>query len=261
MPRFAANLSMLFTELPFPDRFAAAAKAGFHHVEYLFPYDYEAKDLRWHLDVNNLTQVLFNLPCGDWAAGDRGIAADPARVEEFRDGVQKAVKYARGLDVSRLNCLAGKLPAGVTEAAAMEVLVANVVYAADVLKREDMELVVEAINRFDIPDFVLCRTSQVMDLLGVVGRKNVFMQYDVYHAQRQEGEIAATLAACISRIGHVQIADNPGRHQPGTGEINFPFVFSELDRLGYAGYVGLEYIPSPDTLSSLGWVKEMGYAL
>ena len=261
MPRFAANLTMLFTELPFLDRFAAAAKAGFKQVEYLFPYDYEAKDLRWHLNVNNLTQVLFNLPSGDWAAGDRGIAADPARVEEFRDGVHRAVDYARRLGVTRLNCLAGKLVPGQTEADAFDMLAANVVYAADVLRRDDMELVVEAINRYDIPDFVVCRTSQVMSLLDAIGRGNVSMQYDVYHAQRQEGEIAATLSANIKRIGHVQIADNPGRHQPGTGEINFPFIFSELDRLGYDGYVGLEYVPAPDTLSSLGWIKDMGYSL
>lgn len=261
MPRLAANLTMLFTELPFPQRFAAAAKAGFRHVEYLFPYDYPAQELREHLNANGLGQVLFNLPSGDWAAGDRGIAADPSRVSEFREGVAKAMAYAQALDAPRLNCLAGKLPPGVAQEAALETLAENVAYAADLLAGEGLDLVVEAINRFDIPGFVLNRTDQVMALLDAVGRPNAAMQYDVYHAQREEGELAATLAANLPRIGHIQIADNPGRHQPGTGEIRFPFLFSELDRLGYDGFVGLEYIPTPDTLGSLAWIRDMGLTL
>ena len=261
MPRFAANLTMLFTERPFAERFAAARAAGFHSVEYLFPYAYPAGDLRRLLEDNGLTQVLFNLPCGDWAAGDRGIAADPSRVAEFRDGVALAVEYATALGVTRLNCLAGKLPPGVTEAEALAVLAENVAYAADLLAGEGLTLVIEAINRFDIPGFVLCRTSQVMALLDAVSRPNAAMQYDVYHAQRQEGELAATLAANLDRIGHIQIADNPGRHQPGTGEINFPFLFATLDRLGYGGYIGLEYVPSPGTEASLAWVPAMGLRL
>ena len=261
MPRFAANLTMLFTELPFPERFAAAKAAGFHYVEYLFPYAFPADALRRLLDDNGLIQVLFNLPCGDWAAGDRGIAADPARTAEFRAGIPLALKYAKTLGVTRLNCLAGKLPPGVAEAEALATMAENVAYAADFLAQEGVALVIEAINRFDIPGFVLCRTSQVMALLDVVGRPNVAMQYDVYHAQRQEGELAATLAANIARIGHIQIADNPGRHQPGTGEINFPFLFTALDGLGYDGFIGLEYVPTPDTESSLAWVSTMGLHL
>jgi len=261
MPRFAANLTMLFTEVPFPERFVAAGKAGFHAVEYLFPYQYPATDLREWLDANGLTQVLFNLPSGDWTAGDRGIAADPARTAEFQDGVALAVTYAQTLGVTRLNCLAGKLPAGVTEAKAWETLVANVGHAADVLARHGLTLVIEAINHFDIPGFLLTRTAQVMALLDAVDRPNAAMQYDIYHAQREEGELAATLAANLSRIGHIQIADNPGRHQPGTGEIHYPFLFSELDRLGYAGFIGLEYVPTPDTLSSLTWTTTMGLSL
>lgn len=261
MPRFAANLTMLFTERPFLERFAAARAAGFHCVEYLFPYAFEAGELRRLLADNGLTQVLFNLPCGDWAAGDRGLAADPARVAEFRAGIPLAVEYAKALGVTRLNCLAGKLAPGVTEAAALETMAENVAYAADILAAEGLSLVIEAINRFDIPGFVLSRTSQVMALLDAVGRPSAAMQYDVYHAQRQEGELAATLAANIGRIGHIQIADNPGRHQPGTGEINFPFLFAELDRLGYGGYVGLEYVPTPDTEASLAWVASMGLRL
>jgi len=261
MPRFAANLTMLFTERPFPERFAAAGKAGFRFVEYLFPYAYPAAGLRALLDDNGLTQVLFNLPAGDWAAGDRGIAADPARVAEFRDGVGLASEYAKALGVSRLNCLAGRLPDGVAGDAALETLAENVAYAADALAVAGIALVVEAINRFDIPGFVLHRTARVMALLDAVARPNVFMQYDVYHAQRAEGELCATIAANLPRIGHIQVADNPGRHQPGTGEIHYPFLFSELDRLGYGGFVGLEYVPTPDTLASLAWIGDMGLSL
>lgn len=261
MPQLAANLTMLFTELPFPERFAAAAKAGFRHVEYLFPYAYPAGELRGLLDANGLTQVLFNLPSGDWAAGDRGIAADPGRVAAFRDGVGKALAYAKTLGVTRLNCLAGKVPADRTPEAAFDTLCDNVAFAADALAAEGLTLVIEAINHFDIPGFALSRTDQVMAVLDNVARPNVRMQYDVYHAQREEGELVATLTANLHRIGHIQVADNPGRHQPGTGEINYPFLFAELDRLGYAGFVGLEYVPTPDTLASLAWIKEMGLVL
>uniref|UniRef100_I2Q5Q2 Hydroxypyruvate isomerase n=1 Tax=Desulfovibrio sp. U5L TaxID=596152 RepID=I2Q5Q2_9BACT len=261
MPQLAANLTMLFTELPFPERFAAAAKAGFRHVEYLFPYAYPAGELRGLLDANGLAQVLFNLPCGDWAAGDRGIAADPGRVAEFREGVGRAVAYARTLGVTRLNCLAGRVPAGFAPEAALDTLRGNMAFAADALASEGMTLVIEAINHFDIPGFALTRTGQVMALLDDVARPNAFMQYDVYHAQREEGELAATLTANLPRIGHIQVADNPGRHQPGTGEIHYPFLFAELDRLGYTGFVGLEYVPTPDTQGSLAWIKEMGLAL
>ncbi|WP_300161566.1 hydroxypyruvate isomerase [Solidesulfovibrio sp.] len=261
MPRLAANVTMLFTELLFPDRFAAAKKAGFRYVEYLFPYDYPAEELRGLLDDNGLTQVLFNLPCGDWAAGERGIAGLPGREAEFRDGVARGLEYAEALGVARLNCLAGKLPEGVSPRAALETLVANVSFAADALAAKGLTLVVEAINRCDMPGFMLNRTAQVMALLDSVRRPNAAMQYDVYHAQREEGELVATIAANLARIGHIQVADNPGRHQPGTGEINYPFLFAELDRLGYDGFVGLEYVPAPDTLASLTWIPAMGLTL
>ncbi|MGE4536009.1 MAG: hydroxypyruvate isomerase [Desulfovibrio sp.] len=261
MPRFAANLTMLFTELPFPERFAAARDAGFHFVEYLFPYAYPAGELASRLTENGLSQVLFNLPCGDWAGGERGIAALPGRESEFRDGVGQALEYAKALQVTRLNCLAGKLPDGVSPEDAFETLIENVAFAADALAAEGRTLVIEAINHFDIPGFLLSTTEQVMDLIDAVSRDNVAMQYDVYHAQREEGELAATIAANLPRIGHVQIADNPGRHQPGTGEIRFPFLFAELDRLGYEGFVGLEYVPDPDTRASLAWLSAMGLSL
>lgn len=257
MPTFAANLTMLFTEVPFLERFAAARRAGFSFVEYLFPYPYEAADLRRLLDEHGLRQVLFNLPAGDWAAGDRGLGALPGREAEFREGVARAVAYANVLGVPRLNCLAGKRVAGRSEAEHRETLVQNARFAARELARHGLELLIEPINRFDIPGFFLNRSRDVLDLLDEIGEPNVRLQYDVYHAQREEGELAATIARSLSRIGHIQIADNPGRHQPGTGEINFPFLFRRLDDLHYTGYVGLEYIPSPDTLASLGWLGDV----
>jgi hydroxypyruvate isomerase len=261
MPRLAANLSLLFSEVPFPDRFAAAKKAGFHFVEYLFPYEYDKTRLKDLLAANGLTQVLFNLPAGNWAAGDRGIAADPARVAEFRQGVETAVDYARALGVTRLNCLAGKRPARFTESEAAETLADNIAYAADVLAGHGLTLLLEAINRFDIPGFLLHRAEQVDKIIEAADRANVAIQFDIYHAQREQGELTATLRTHLPRIGHIQIADNPGRHQPGTGEINFPFLLAELDRLGYDGFVGLEYVPEPDTVSSLAWIEEMGLSL
>lgn len=256
MPRFAANLTMLFTELPFAERFAAARAAGFDAVEYLFPYDHAPEVLAALLRDNGLTQVLFNLPAGDWAAGERGIAARPGREAEFRAGVDRAVAYAKALGVPRLNCLAGKVPDNDPTAAqaAWSTLVDNVRFAADRLAEAGLVLLVEFINRKDIPGFFLHSTAQVLRLMDEVDRPNVLLQYDVYHAQREEGELAATLRAHMARIGHVQIADTPGRHQPGTGEINYPFLFAELDRLGYAGHIGLEYVPAPGTLASLDWM-------
>jgi len=254
MPAFAANLTMLFTEVPFMERFALARAAGFRAVEYLFPYDYPAEQLKAQLDRHGLRQVLFNLPAGDWGKGDRGIAADPARVGEFRAGLSRAVDYARVLGVVNLNCLAGKQVAGVDVERQRETLVENLRFAARLLAGQGLRLLVEPINHFDIPGFLLNRTGQVLELLDQVGEANAFLQFDVYHAQREEGELAATLRGQLHRIGHIQVADNPGRHQPGTGEINFPFLFAEMDRLGYPGHVGLEYIPSPDTASSFAWM-------
>jgi hydroxypyruvate isomerase len=259
MPKFAANLTMLFTEVPFLDRFARARQAGFEFVEYLFPYPYEAAELMRRLDDHGLRQVLFNLPAGDWAAGDRGIGAVPGREAEFRAGVPKAIAYAKALGVPRLNCLAGKRVAGRSDEEHWKTLVQNARFAAQELAPHGLELLVEPINHFDIPGFFLNRTGDALRLLDEVGQPNVRVQYDIYHAQREEGELAATLAKHLARIGHIQIADNPGRHQPGTGEINFPFLFRRLDELNYPGCVGLEYAPAPDTPSSLGWLRDYGF--
>ncbi len=253
MPRFAANLTMLFTEHPFLERFAAAAQSGFGHVEFLFPYEHAAEDVHVALGDAGLGQVLFNLPAGDWGAGDRGIAADPGRVEEFRAGVDRALEYAAALDCPRLNCLAGLRLDGTAHAAQWDALVANVGYAAARLAEHGRTLLVEPVNDKDVAGFFLPTTTDALRLLDEVGDPRVRLQFDVYHVQRMEGDVTPRLRTLLDRIDHVQIADNPGRHQPGTGELNFAFLFEELDRLGYAGHVGLEYVPEPDTLSSLAW--------
>lgn len=257
MPRFAANLTMLFDEVPFLDRFERAAKAGFKAVEFLFPYAYDAQEIRRRLDDHGLKLVLHNLPAGDWAEGERGIACHPDRVAEFRAGVQRAIECAGWLGVPRLNCLAGKAPQGVGEAALHDTLVANLAYAAAELKRAGLALLVEPINTFDIPGFYVNRTAQALALLDEVGADNAFLQYDIYHAQRMEGELAATLARHLPRIGHIQLADNPGRHEPGTGEIDYAFLFRHIDSLGYDGWIGCEYKPRAGTEAGLGWRQRL----
>ncbi len=261
MPKFAANLTMLFTEAPFLDRFALAREAGFRFVEFLLPYGYSAKELKARLDANSLTQVLFNLPCGDWPGGDRGIAANPGRIDEFRIGVSRAIEYALELNVPRLNCLAGKRNPKYSVEEHWAALVQNVRFAAEALNRHGLTLVVEPINHFDIPGFFINRTEQALKLIEEVQAGNVLIQYDVYHAQREEGEVVATLRKSMPKIGHIQVADNPGRNQPDTGEINYPFVLKEIDALGYQGYVGLEYVPRPDSKASFGWITKFGYTL
>ena len=255
MPKFAANLTMLFTEVPFLDRFEPAAKAGFTAVEFLFPYAFAVGDIKACLDAHQLTLVLHNLPAGDWDAGERGIACLPGREDEFREGVGKAIEYAKTLGVTQLNCLAGKAPAGVDERLLRETFVANLKYAAAQLKKAGLRLLVEPINTYDIPGFYLSRTSQALEILDQVGADNLFVQYDIYHAQRMEGELAATMQKHLARIGHIQLADNPGRNEPGTGEINYPFLFAHLDRIGYSGWIGCEYKPATNTEAGLGWQR------
>ncbi|GAC1542868.1 MAG: hydroxypyruvate isomerase [Vulcanimicrobiaceae bacterium] len=255
MPKFAANLSMLFTEQDFLARFSAAARAGFRGVEYLFPYDFPAEDVARALRDAGLEQVLFNLPAGDWAAGERGIACLPDRVDDFKAGVPRAIAYAKALGCPRVNCLAGKVPAGVSREDAHRTFVTNLRYAAAELERAGIALVAEAINTYDIPGFFLARSDQAFAVIDEVGSKNLTLQYDIYHMQRMEGELAATMRKHLAQIGHVQLADNPGRHEPGTGEINFPFLFQVLDEIGYAGWVGCEYVPGNGTAAGLGWAN------
>jgi len=259
MPRFAANLTMLFNEVPFLDRFERAAQAGFQAVEFLFPYAWPAEEIRQRLDANGLQLVLHNLPAGDWDAGERGIACHPDRVEEFRAGVGRAVAYAQALGVGQLNCLAGKAPAGVPDAVLRSTFVANLRYAASELAAAGLKLLVEPINTFDIPGFYLNRTEQAIALLDEVGAANAFVQYDLYHAQRMEGELTATLRKHLARIAHIQLADNPGRNEPGTGEINYAFLFAELDRIGYSGWIGCEYKPATTTEAGLGWRQRLAH--
>lgn len=253
MPRFSANLSMLFTEVPLLERFGRAAAAGFRAVEVQFPYELPAQTIRSELERHDLTLVLHNLPAGDWAGGDRGIACDPARREEFRAGVERALDYARALGAKRLNCLAGRAAAGASEAEARAVLVDNLRHSASRCAEAGVRLLLEPVNQRDVPGFLVHRTGQAVAIIDEVGADNLQLQYDIYHAQRSEGEIAATLAAFLPRIGHIQFADNPGRHEPGTGELNLDFIFALLDRLGYEGWVGAEYKPARTTEAGLGW--------
>jgi len=257
MPKFAANLSMLFTELPFLDRFEAAARADFTAVEFLFPYAWPAEEIKQRLETHCLSLVLHNLPAGDWDAGERGIACHPERIEEFRAGVAQAIAYATTLGVSQVNCLAGKAPAGVSDALLRSTFVNNLKFAATELKGAGLKLLIEPINHFDIPGFYLNTTAQALAILDEVAADNAFVQYDIYHAQRMEGELAATMQKHLARIGHIQLADNPGRNEPGTGEINYPFLFKHLERIGYSGWIGCEYKPATTTEAGLGWRQRL----
>ncbi|WBS00519.1 hydroxypyruvate isomerase [Pseudoduganella sp. SL102] len=257
MPRFAANLTMLFNELAFLERFKAAADAGFKGVEYLFPYPFAKEELAAQLEQHGLTQVLHNLPAGNWEQGERGIACHPDRVEEFRQGVDRAIEYATALRCRTVNCLVGIAPAGVTEDVLRQTVVDNLAYAAAKLKEAGIRLLIEPINTYDIPGFYLSRTEQALRILDEVGSDNLFVQYDVYHAQRTEGELGATLTRHLGRIGHIQVADNPGRNEPGTGEINYGWLFRHIDKLGYDGWIGCEYKPAGDTREGLRWLQEV----
>jgi hydroxypyruvate isomerase len=257
MPRFAANLTMLFNEVPFLERFDLAAQAGFKAVEFLFPYAYPAAEIKSRLQANGLQLVLHNLPAGDWDGGERGFACHPGREVEFRAAVARAIDYATALGAPQLNCLAGKAPAGVDNHLLGQTFVANVRYAAAEFNKAGLKLLIEPINNFDIPGFWLNRTDLAISVLDEVAAPNAYVQYDIYHAQRYEGELAATLQRCLPRIGHIQIADNPGRFEPGTGEINYKFLFAHLDRIGYTGWVGCEYKPATTTQAGLGWLQTL----
>ena len=258
MPKLAANLSMLFNEVPFMDRFDAAAKAGFKGVEFLFPYEFDLNQIADKLKSNNLQLVLHNLPAGNWAGGERGITCHPDRVGEFQDGVGKGIEAAKKLGVPQLNALAGKLPEGVSADKAHATFVANLKFAAEKLKAEGIRLITEPINTFDIPGFFLNRTQQAVDIIKEVGSDNLFIQHDIYHMQRMEGELANTIKANLPLIKHMQLADNPGRFEPGTGEINYKFLFKFIDELGYDGWIGCEYKPLTTTEAGLGWLKAHG---
>jgi hydroxypyruvate isomerase len=255
MPKFAANLTMMFNEVDFPDRFKRAANAGFKGVEYLFPYPYDKNQLADLLKTHKLAQVLHNLPAGDWAKGERGIACLPDRVGEFQDGVGQAIEYAKALDCKQLNCLAGIAPQNVPAEKARATFVGNLKFAAAELKKAGIRLLAEPINTRDIPGFYLNRTPQALDIFKEVGSDNLLLQYDIYHMQIMEGDLAMTIEKNLKQIAHMQLADNPGRHEPGTGEINYEFLFGFIDRTGYSGWIGCEYKPAAKTEAGLGWIK------
>ncbi|WP_374621738.1 hydroxypyruvate isomerase [Devosia sp.] len=258
MLKFSANLSFLYTEVPFLERFAAAARDGFRAVEYVSPYGAPAAEIAALLATHGLEQALFNLPAGNWDGGERGIGCLPDRTEEFRAGIDTAIAYATALGCRKVNCLAGIAPQGVAEEVLEATLVANLAYAAPRLAAAGVKLLVEPINTRDIPGFFVSTTHHAERLLAAVGSSNLFIQYDIYHTQVMQGDLVPTYARLRDRIGHIQIADNPGRNEPGTGEINYGFVLSEIDRLGYDGWIGCEYRPKAGTSAGLGWMRHHG---
>jgi hydroxypyruvate isomerase len=257
MPKFAANLSLLFNELPFLDRFEAAAAAGFDAAEFMFPYEFEADDIRARLKANGLHLALFNLPAGNWEAGERGLAIFPNLTGEFRDSVRRALKYATTLGCAQLHCLAGVAPVGGDIRAMRKTYVENLRYAASAFAEQGITLLIEAINTRDVPGYFLDTTAKAADIIESVEAENLRLQYDVYHMQIMEGDLAPTIDKYLKLIAHVQIADTPGRHEPGTGEINYPFIFDHLDRVGYKGCVGCEYRPRSSTFDSLAWFRAL----
>jgi hydroxypyruvate isomerase len=258
MPRFAANLSMMFQELPFLERFGAAAKAGFKAVEFLFPYDYEAADIRSRLDRFGLRQALFNLPPGDWGKGERGLSIFPERADEFAAGLDKALTYARALDCRQLHCMAGIVPMDLSHDEAMRTYVANLRSAAAKAKPDGIRLLIEPLNSRDMPGYLLATAEQARQVIAQVGSDNLFLQMDLYHAQIMGGDLAERTRAHWPLIRHIQIAGVPGRHEPDVGEINYPYLFDLLDELGYDGWVGCEYRPRGKTLDGLGWARRYG---
>jgi hydroxypyruvate isomerase len=252
--RLAANLSMMFTELPFLERFDAAARSGFKGVEYLFPYEAPATEIRARLDRHGLTQVLFNFPAGDWARGERGIAALPGRIDEFRSGVASALHYARICGCRQLHAMPGKLPAGADRARCLSIFVDNLIFAADAAAAEGIDILIEPINtRVDIPNYLLDHTDLALELMARAGRPNLKLQFDIYHMQIMEGDLARSIERLLPKIGHMQLADNPGRNEPGTGEIRYEWLLQRIDELGYSGWIGCEYKPRGSTVAGLSW--------
>lgn len=252
MPRFAANLSMMFTEHAFLDRFAAAAAAGFEAVEYLFPYDHPADQVARHLRAAGLTQALFNMPPGDWAAGERGLAALPGREAEFRAGVDTALTYARALGCTRLHAMAG-ITDGLDRAACEARYVDNIRFAADALAGHGITVLLEPINSRNMPGYFIAYQRQALDLIARIDRPNVSVQLDLYHAQIMDGDLTRLIEAMQGKFAHVQIASVPNRHEPDEGELNFPHLYDVLDRTGYDGWIGCEYNPRGETVAGLDW--------
>jgi hydroxypyruvate isomerase len=258
MPRLAANLSMMFNEVPFLDRFDAAAKAGFTGVEFLFPYEFPAAEIKRRLAGNGLTQALFNGPPGDWAGGERGTASLPGRQAEFRDGIKRALDYAATLDCKLIHCMAGIPPAGTPFAEAAAIFAANLAWAGEQAKAAGIRLALEAINHRDMPGFHLNTQAQSAALVAAIGADRLGIQFDVYHCQITEGDVTKRMEKHLPDIAHIQIADVPARNEPGTGELGWAFIFKRMDELGYTGWVGCEYRPAGDTVAGLGWRSRFG---
>lgn len=253
--KFAANLSFLYQDLPFLDRIAAAARDGFEGVEYLFPYDFPARDIKQRLGDAGIAQALFNAPAGDWAQGERGISSLPGRIEEFRTGVLKALDYAGELGNTRVHVMAGLLPADADRAARRDLYQANVAWAAEQAAGRGITIVLEPINQRDMPGYLLSYQQDALAVIDAIGATNLLVQFDCYHCQIMEGDIAMKLRAMFELIGHVQIASVPSRNEPDGQELNYPYVFQLLDELGYAGWVGCEYKPRAATSAGLGWLR------
>lgn len=258
MPKFAANLTMLFTELPVVERFAAARAAGFDAVEFLFPYNEDIDAIERALEQHDLKLILFNIPVGDFAAGERGIANDPGRIDDYRNGATMAADLAERYGTPQLNCLIGKRLDGIALEDQRRTLIENLRFAAAETEKRGVRLLVEPLNTIETPGFLIATARDGLDLIDEVGHDNLWLQFDVYHEQRMAGNLVATFREHVERIAHVQIADSPARNQPGTGEINYRYVLDEIDTTGYDGYVSLECIPSPDTTTALNQMKRAG---
>ena len=258
MPKFAANLSFMFQEIPFLDRFQAAERAGFKGVEYLFPYEVPPGEITTRLKTLGLAQVLFNLPPGDWSRGERGLAALPGRESEFEAGVDQAIKYALALECPQLHAMAGIPPSGTAHDACEGAYVRNLRFAAEQLKASGLRLLIEPINTRDIPGYFLSTVARARRVIETVGSDNLFLQMDLYHCQVTEGDLAEKIRANLGLIGHFQIAGNPGRHEPDVGEVHYPYLFDLIDELGYKGWVGCEYRPRGETVAGLGWARRYG---
>ena len=255
MLRFAANLSMMFNEVPFLDRFAAAAEAGFSGVEFLFPYEHPAPELRSRLADSGLTMALFNMPPGDWSAGDRGLASVPGRTAEFRDGVTRSLDYAAALGCKQVHCMAGIPPAGTHPITAASLYAANLAWACEQAHSAGVTVLIEPINQRDMPGFHLAATGQAAAVIDAIGRDRLALQFDIYHCQVSEGDITRRFEALLPMIGHIQIADVPGRNEPGTGEIAWAFVLGRVDASVFDGWIGCEYRPAGNTMAGLDWRK------
>ncbi len=255
MPRFAANLSFLYTERDFLDRFAAASKDGFRAVEFLFPYEYPATEIAKRLNGNGLEQVLFNMPPGDWSIGERGMAALPGREQEFRAAIAKALEYAAALDCTQVHVMAGLIAPGADRAAMRRTYVDNLRYAAGEAAKQGVSVLIEPINTGDIPDFFLNRQDEAHAVLADVGAPNLRVQMDLYHCQIVEGDVTTKIRQYIANVGHFQIAGVPGRHEPNVGEMNYPYLFDVIDELGFNGWIGCEYRPKVNTTAGLNWIN------